>query len=345
MTTEPLRAAVVGCGDISAVHVEEILAGTSARLVGVCDPDAVRRDAAAGKGGCPGFDDVTTLLDVVDPQVVHLCTPHDRHADLAAECLARGISVLVEKPLAHTLDEGERLALLAEDSARDGGAVLGVCFQNRYNDHSRAVARLLADGGLGAVLGARATVDWFRDAAYYADRPWRARWASAGGGVLMNQAIHTLDLLLWFLGPAVDVRGTAATLALPGTIEVEDSAVLRIRHGDTGAPVTSLLSASNGHVENAPVAIEIRTERALVRMSDTLTVTHDDGRVEILAGGDSPAPRDPERDYWGRSHGRLIADFHACVAAGDPFWIDAATALESLRVVQAVYDQSPGLIR
>ena len=137
------------------------------------------------------------MLDAVAPDVVHVCTPHHRHADLAAECLARDVSVLLEKPVAHTLDDGERLAVAAEDSA----AILGVCFQNRYNDTSRMLREILDRGGLGRILGARASVHWFRDAAYYARRDWRGRWATAGGGVLMNQAIHTLDLLQWFVGP------------------------------------------------------------------------------------------------------------------------------------------------
>ena len=141
--------------------------------------------------------------------------------------------------------------------------MLGVCFQNRYNDTARALRELLDRGDLGRVLGGRASVTWFRDAAYYRSRDWRGRWATAGGGVLMNQAIHTLDLLQWYLGPVTDVRGTAATLALPGVIEVEDTAALRLRHrAASGDTVTSVFHATNGDIENAPVRLEISTELA-----------------------------------------------------------------------------------
>ena len=92
------------------------------------------------------------MLDAVAPDVVHVCTPHHRHADLAAQCLARDVSVLLEKPVAHTVADGERLAMAAEDS----GAVLGVCFQNRYNDTARMLRELLDGGDLGGVLGGRA---------------------------------------------------------------------------------------------------------------------------------------------------------------------------------------------
>ena len=341
----PLRVAVVGCGDISAVHLDAILAAASSGVdggvepVGVCDVDEGRRAEAAARAGCPGFADLPALLDAVAPDVVHVCTPHHRHADLAAECLARDVSVLLEKPVAHTVEDGERLAAVAEESA----GILGVCFQNRYNDTARRLREVLDGGGLGRVLGARASVTWFRDAAYYTRRDWRARWATAGGGVLMNQAIHTLDLLQWYLGPVTDVRGTVATLALPEVIEVEDTAALRMRHrtaaGDT---VGSTVHATNGHVENAPVGIEILTEGARVRLDTDLTVAHHDGRVEIfrpvtVASG--------ERAYWGNSHGLLIEDFYRHVRAGKHFWIDAPTGLETLRVIQAVYDQCSGLGR
>jgi predicted dehydrogenase len=329
-----LRVGVVGCGDVAAIHLDAILADPDVTAVGVCDVHPGRRDAAARRAGCPGFADLAALLDAAAPDVVHVCTPHHTHAGLAVQCLARDVSVLLEKPIAHTLADGERLAITAEDS----GATLGVCFQNRYNDTARALRELLDGGTLGRVLGGRATVHWFREAAYYADRDWRGRRATAGGGVLMNQAIHTLDLLQWYLGPVTDVRGVAATLALPGMIEVEDTAAIRMRHGE----ITSVFHATNGHVENSPVTVEIVTERARARLEDALTVAWDDGRVEVVA----PAARATgERAYWGLSHALLIDDFYRHVRAGKRFWIDAPAALETLRIIDAVYDQSAGLDR
>ena len=159
----------------------------------------------------------------------------------------------------------------------------------------------------------------------------------------MNQAIHTLDLLQWYLGPVTDVRGTAATLALPGVIAVEDTAAIRLRHGPTSVdPVTSVFHATNGHVENAPVTVEIVTERARLLLDADLTVAHEDGRVEVVRPS---AVATGERAYWGASHGLLVDDFYRHVAAGKRFWIDAPAALETLRVIDAVYEQSPGLGR
>lgn len=338
MTADQLRVAVVGCGDIADIHFDAIRADPGVVAVGVCDVDPGRRAAAAAKAGCPGFADLTALLDATAPDVVHVCTPHYLHAEMAAQCLAVNVSVLLEKPVAHTLADGERLAIAAEDSA----AILGVCFQNRYNDTARALRDLLDGGSLGRVLGGRASVNWFRDAAYYQRREWRGRWATAGGGVLMNQAIHTLDLLQWYLGPVSDVHGFAATLALCGVVEVEDTAAVRLRHRTPHGEITSVFHATNGDVENAPVSVEIVAEHARVRLETDLTVAYEDGRVDVL----QPAsPATGEKAYWGAAHGLLIEDFYRHVRAGKTFWIDADAGLETLRIIDAVYEQSPRLGR
>lgn len=339
VSTDRLRVAVIGCGDISAIHLDALLADPEVEIVGVCDVDRDRRAAAAKRAGCLDFAQVSDMVSAVAPDVVHVCTPHHLHAEQAAECLGSGVSVLLEKPVAHTLAEAERLAAAAADSS----AVIGVCFQNRYNETSRALRERLDSGSLGTVLGGRASVTWSRDAAYYANRDWRGRWSTAGGGVLMNQAIHTLDLLQWYLGPVTDIRGTAATLALAGVIEVEDTAAIQLRHRTAaGGTATSVFHATNGHVENAPVAVEIRTELATLRLDTDLTVTHEDGRIETIR---PTATAVGERSYWGASHALLIRDFHQHVRQGKHFWIDVPAAMETLRIIDAVYAASPGLGR
>jgi len=191
---------------------------------------------------------------------------------------------------------------------------------------------------LGDVRGAVAYVTWFRDSNYYRTKEWRGRWATAGGGVLINQAIHTLDLLLWFLGDVQDVRGSASTLLLNDVIEVEDSASLVLTHADG---IRSVIFATNNYVEDAPITIEIHTESATARLNTDLTVTYADGRYETIAR----APRlTGEKAHWGSSHGRLIDDFYRHVREGQPFWIDATEAMRALSVISSVYAQSTALV-
>jgi predicted dehydrogenase len=324
------RAAVIGCGDVSTVHVQALQAMGAVDVVAVCDTDPGRRAAAASEHGVPAYADHLELLDTELPDVVHVCTPHHLHASIAIDCLERDVSVIVEKPLAHTLEEGRRLVEAAERSR----AKIAVCYQNRYNATSETMQRLLAGGELGAVRGASATVLWSRLPEYYRDRPWRGTWAEGGGGLLMNQATHTVDLLQWLVGEVTHVQGHASTRSLGEVIEVEDTAEFIATHS-SGA--TSVFYATLANADNAPVTIDIVTERATLSLRGDLTVTYDDGTVvtvperSLETGG---------RSYWGVSHELLIKDFYARLDDPDAFWISPAEAEKSLRIVKEVYSQS-----
>jgi UDP-N-acetyl-2-amino-2-deoxyglucuronate dehydrogenase len=324
------RAAIIGCGDISALHLAAIGTVQDADLVAVCDIDVDRLSAASTAHGVPGFTDHIALFDTIKPDVVHICTPHSTHAAIAVDALERGIHVVLEKPVAHTRDEAARLVLAAEESS----AKIAICFQNRYNAPVRAAHALLATGDFGAVLGASATVLWHRTAAYYLDRPWRGRWSTGGGGLLMNQAIHTVDLVQWLVGPVASVRGNASTRFLNDVIEVEDTAEMVFTH-QSGA--RSVFYATLAHVSNAPVDIEIVTEKATLHLRGDLTVTHADGTVETVA---EAATATGERAYWGVSHELLIQDFYSSLAGDGAFWIDPVAARASFDIIQDVYDQS-----
>ncbi|WP_427018535.1 Gfo/Idh/MocA family protein [Pseudarthrobacter sp. P1] len=324
------KVAVIGCGDVSSVHFDAIGDHPEAELVAVCDPDQERLAKAVAAYGVPGYVDHRALLAEVRPEVVHICTPHNTHVDLAVDALAAGVNVILEKPLAHTLAAGERLVEAAQAST----ARIGICFQNRYNAPVQEMQRLLATGSLGRVLGASATVMWSRTAEYYLDRPWRGTWAGGGGGLMMNQAIHTLDLLQWLVGEVDSVSGGACTRTLGDAIEVEDTADLALTHTN-GA--RSVFYATLSNAVNAPVTLDISTEKARLSLRDDLTVTYDDGRVEVtperaaVSGG---------RGYWGVSHALLIGDFYAQLGQEGPFWIDPAEAAKSLRIIKVLYRQS-----
>lgn len=323
-------AAVIGCGDVSSVHFGAIAKMDDVELVAVCDTDAGRLQTATGAYGVVGYADYLEMLEAVRPDVVHICTPHHLHASLAADCLERGVNVIVEKPLAHTLEEGRRLVEAAERSA----AKIAVCFQNRYNATSQAMRRLLDDGGLGRVLGASATVMWHRTAEYYRDRPWRGTWAEGGGGLMMNQAIHTVDLLQWLVGDVTKVEGHASTRSLGGVIEVEDTAEFIAGHAN-GA--TSVFYATLANATNAPVTLDIVTENATLSLRGDLVVSYADGRVETVP---ERALESGGRAYWGVSHELLIKDFYAKLGDPVPFWISPAEAEKSLRIVKDIYAQS-----
>ena len=193
------------------------------------------------------------------------------------------MNVIVEKPLAHTLAEGRRLV----EAAAAGSAKIAVCFQNRYNATSQAMHSLLSSGDLGRCWEPRPRCCGSARAGYYRDRPWRGSWAGGGGGLMMNQAIHTVDLLQWLVGDVTAVSGNASTRFLGGTIEVEDTAEFVAEHAN-GA--RSAFYATLAHATNAPVTLDVVTEKAVLCLRGDLTVTYGDGRVEVVAGAHERHP-------------------------------------------------------
>jgi UDP-N-acetyl-2-amino-2-deoxyglucuronate dehydrogenase len=323
---------VVGCGDVSVVHLQAIENLPGAELVAICDTDESRRSAAAERYGVPGFAGHREMIDAVRPDVVHVTTPHHQHVDVAIDCLEAGVPVLVEKPVAHTLAEADRLIAAAR---RRPEVHIGICLQNRYNTATRTAYNLLRSGELGQIRGGSATVLWHRNPPYYQSRPWRGRVRDSGGGVLINQAIHTLDLMEWLLGDVVSVRGHAGRYALDGVVDVEDTAHLLLDH-ENGA--RSVVFATVTNVTDSPVMIEITTENAGLLIRGDLTVTYADGRVETIA---EPVVTTGGRAYWGASHELLIADFYRSLADPEPFWIGPEEGVKSLRVIAQIY-QSQG---
>lgn len=329
-----LRVGLVGCGDISPMHLDAIAADPGADLVGVCDIDGPAREAAAAQYGGEPFARLDDLLDAGGLDVLHVCTPHYLHAPMAEQGLAAGVNVLTEKPVGRTLADADRL----DRAARASSAILGVCFQNRYNNTVVELKRRLDEGRYGEVLSVSGELRWQRDAAYYARRPWRRTWREAGGGLLINQAIHTLDLMQWLVGGVAGVSGRAEQRAMRPPVEVEDTASITLDlETPAGSRVEGVFFGTNTHDHNAPVVVEVRTEQAVLRLESDLTITTGDSEVEVVeSAGNGPQGR----DYWGASHALLIADFYRHVRLGRPFWIDAAEATPSLRILSEVYRQS-----
>lgn len=324
------RAAVIGCGDVSAVHFAALKASDDVELVAVCDTEPARLAEAAHHHAVAGYSDFWTLYESERPDVVHICTPHNQHVPAAVAALERGINVICEKPLASRLDQGQMLL----DAAESSTAKIGICFQNRYNTAVSALQERVSSGEFGAIKAASGTVMWSRDADYYQARPWRGTWQGSGGGLLMNQAIHTLDLLQWMMGQVVEVSASASTRVLNAAIEVEDTAELVLSHANG---IRSLFYASNNNGINEPITLSIECEKASLYLRGDLTITHQAGLVEVVAESRNDGGG---RDYWGSSHARLITDFYAQLESAQPFWIDPAEAMKTLRIIKEVYAQS-----
>ena len=211
-----MRSAIVGCGSIAGVHAAVLTKSVYTQLTACADIRPERAQAMADACHIAAYGSLDELLDRERPDVLHICTPHHLHVPMALLALSRGVNVLMEKPPAISPESFE--ALLKE--AGKSGLHTGVCFQNRYNPQVQYIRRALQGGQAGRVLGARAFVTWSRDDQYYTGSGWRGQWDTEGGGVLMNQSIHTMDLLVYLLGIPVSVEASMHNRHLPGVIQV-----------------------------------------------------------------------------------------------------------------------------
>ncbi|OYY65762.1 MAG: oxidoreductase [Burkholderiales bacterium 28-67-8] len=226
-----IRFCIVGCGRIAKRHAELLGTGqiNGASLVAVCDTDPERAKAYAERFGVPGFTSFDEMLGRSDIDVVSVLTPSGTHAELAIKAARSKRHVVVEKPMALTLEDADRMNACADEN----GVRLFVVKQNRFNVPVVKAREALDAGRLGQLVLGTVRVRWCRDQAYYDNDSWRGTWAQ-DGGVIANQASHHVDMLGWFMGPVESVH--ARSLRALVDIETEDTAVatLKFRSGALG---------------------------------------------------------------------------------------------------------------
>ena len=334
---QPFKTVIVGCGNIFPMHAVPVSKNSAARLAAVCDIKPERAEKAARDFGCAAYTDFEAMLKAQQPDVVHLCLPHYLHAPFAIKALQAGCHLLTEKPMAIALADAE--AMLA--AAQSTGKTLGVIFQNRYNAGSQLIKRCLANGSLGQVKAARMLLTWDRSPAYYSKSDWKGTWEKEGGGVLIDQAIHTLDLMRWFIDrPVVGVNAGIANRAHP-EIQVEDTAEGRI---EFEGGVYGAFYVMNHYCTDAPVRLELECEHGLAVMKGPRA------QVKLANGQSFAAENDPNevfeygdvKSYWGTSHIKQINNFYAALLGREPMYIKAEDAFLTQKLVCAIYEAGRG---
>lgn len=317
-----LKAAVAGLGAISHVHLDTIARTPNAELVAVCDCKPEKKDVVQD---VPFYTDLETMLDVEKPDVLHICLPHHLHIPAAKMAAARGIHVFMEKPPALDCEELKQLYGLEMQT----GIKLGICLQNRYNNTTMELKRRLDSGEAGAVQGCKAVLTWNRPLSYYENDPWRGKWNEAGGGVMLSQAIHTLDLMTVFCGNPVTVSGKVGNLSLP-QIGVEDSAMAQIEFENQ---VRGLFYGSVGYTRDAAIELEIACERAVYRIEDGKLWQLRE-QEQILLAKDTPVHSG--KSYYGSGHLQAVQHFYRAVEAGSRDYITVQDARACMELIDGV---------
>jgi predicted dehydrogenase len=233
---DKVRIGLIGYGKVANLHAQALAAAAKGELVSVCGRNAERRDGFAAQWNIASRHTAEEMVQKDRVDAVIITTPHPQHRDGALEAFAAGAHVLVEKPMAVT--ETECNGMIA--AAKHAGKCLSVVSQRRWFPACARIKEAINAGKIGVPILAQLTILGWRDKAYYDSDPWRGKWATEGGGILINQAPHQIDLLHWFMGPFDTIHGFWDNFNHP-YIEVEDSAVavIRFRNGALGSVLVS----------------------------------------------------------------------------------------------------------
>jgi len=326
------RSAIIGCGGIHKVHAVSLSRMENVTYAVACDIRPERAEASARLYGAVPETDYRKVLADPSIDVVHLTLPHYLHGPVAAEALRAGKAVLVEKPMAVTTTEAKTLIRISEET----GSPLGVIFQNRYNPASLKMKELLDAGEVGNLRAVRGRVSWFRGKNYYSD-DWHGRWATECGGVIINQAIHTLDLVQWMAGsPASEITGHVANDSLEDVIEVEDTAHARILF-ENG--VIGIFDATTAYAVDDEVEVEAVGEDGSLWMRGGFLYRRRPGQdLTLLCGPDEE--KAVGKAAWGSSHIHQIADFYASLEKGEKPWISGRDGYNAVALVCGLYNSA-----
>ena len=325
-----MKAAIVGFGTISIVHIDAIASNPGMELVAICD---INEDLAAKvPEGVKFYTDYKKMAEEVKPDVIHNLLPHYLHYPVTKDLVEMGFNVFCEKPIALNSKEAEQFCQLEKDHPE---VKIGVCLQNRMNETTEALKKIIESGEYGKIVGIRGFVPWRRDKAYYDAQPWRGKWKYAGGGSMINQSLHTLDLL-YFLGG--DIRKLHAVVGQTNEypeVEVEGDIIARLEFAN-GA--NGLFFATNNNWANESVQIRVAMEKGVFHIEDNtlFKIEADSSRTVICK-----APKlEGIKFYYGASHARLIARFYKAVTENTDDYIHISEGAMIVKLMDSIFRSS-----
>lgn len=332
-----LRTAIIGCGAIFPMHAESVrqAAAKKAELVAVCDIKDGNRTKAELKYGVKGYADYRQMIDEVKPDVVHVCTPHYLHCEMAVYAARKGVHIFSEKPMAINIKQ----ALEIREAVEKHGVRYGISFQNRYNPSTQLAKKVIDTGALGNLKSAKLVLTWCKPDEYYLRSDWKGTWDKEGGGVIIDQAIHSLDILRYVFNSEIDFISASLANRMHEKVQVEDEAAGVIMF-KSGAYVN--FYAMNHYSYDDDVLMEIHGEKGLVRIvKDNAEAVFFKGRKKIKA-----APGKSEyidygegaKDYWGYCHSIAIGKFYDAIINGANYELCEEEGLETQWMVEGIYE-------
>ena len=345
---EKLKTGIIGCGKVGDFHAKAFEALENSEFTAVCDNNIERARAFADRYGVKAYDDIEAMIRECGLDVVSICTPHPLHANpavIAADC---GSNVLIEKPLASSLEDCDRII----EAGDRNHVTIGTMVQRRFYRPCMRIHQAIEDGKIGRpVLGMVTMLGW-RDKNYYDSDPWRGSWKGEGGGVMVNQAPHQIDLLQWYMGEVDEIYGVWKNLNHP-YIEVEDTAVavIKFKNGGVGNIVVSnsqnpaLFGKVHIFGENG-AGVGVQTDGGAMFVAgmssiteapynDLWTVAGEENMLETWKREDTDFFNSVDSMYY--YHREQIKDFVDAVQKGEKPLVDAREGRKTVEIFTGIY--------
>lgn len=327
-----LRVAVIGCGRISLMHLTPANMLEESELVACCDIKEDRANKVAEKYGIKAYTDYRKMIDNENLDAVHICLPHYLHTKVACYAFEHNVNVLSEKPMDIDYASAENAVKLAKEK----NVLYGVIFQCRYNNAPQFVKKTLASGKLGKIISARSTLSWNRSDDYYSSSDWKGTWDKEGGGVVIDQAIHSIDLVNWLVDS--EVASVSVGMANRGhqKVIVEDSAEGLITYQNG---VKYGFWCMNNYGCDEPIEIRLYCENGKV------ILTYDDAYIDYKDGTHEEAHKNAVtyqcggKDYWGTTHIIQIQQFYRSCLGLETLEISGEEALKIHKLICDIYDK------
>ena len=323
------RVCIVGCGAISPLHLESIKKIDNCELVAVCDNNKERADKAATKYNVRAIYNFDEAVSDEAIDALHICTPHYLHVEMTVKALEIGKYVVLEKPFAI---DSDGLQKLVEADEKHSGK-LCVILQNRLNPCVKMLKEIIDEKGRENILGINAFMTWCRDEKYYSQDAWRGKWSTEGGGVIINQAVHLIDLIDYLSSGIEKLKCNISNKSLQGIIEVEDTAdaLLYLKNG-----TRATFYSTNAYKLNNPIQLVVNFKDVAYRYADNFLYEIKNNEMpKVLIGDNMEINGKP---CWGNSHIDVINNFYNSIKTGGKDYISLKNAVTSAKILLAMYE-------
>lgn len=330
------KVGLIGCGNIFPMHALSLKNIKGVKIQAVCDIKINRAVAQGQKYGCNYYGDYKQMLSKENLDAVHILAPHHLHAPMAVYAAGKKINILVEKPMALNPKQAQRMI----DAARKNKVKLGIIFQNRYNPAAKLLSARFKSGALGKFISARLILSWHKPDEYYTKSDWKGTREKEGGGVVIDQAIHSFDLLQYLAGDKIEFVDARVANRMHKIVKVEDEAagVIKFKKGTYLCFYTI-----NYYSYDADVEMELHCQKARVKIiKDSAWIEYYNGKKEKAI----PNPKDyidygnGVKDYWGKCHSLQIEDYYKSLRKNKRPFIDGIEGKKTQNLIWGIYQSS-----